>query len=71
MPLPSVVQHEEKPFIVLDATQITAERASAAIVRFIAENEISVLNAAGPRLSVLAEGYGFTLRVIGDVIAHV
>jgi Circularly permutated YpsA SLOG family len=61
--------HEKKPFIVLDATQITVERASAAIVRFIEENEISVLNVAGPRLSGWAEGYEFALAVVGGAIA--
>jgi hypothetical protein len=59
---------EKKPFIVLDATQISVERASAAIVRFIAENEISVLNVAGPRLSGWNEGYAFALHVVGAVI---
>jgi hypothetical protein len=60
--------HEKKPFIVLDATQITVERASSAIVRFIEENEISVLNVAGPRLSGWAEGHEFALAVVGGVI---
>jgi hypothetical protein len=40
---------EKKPFIVLDAAQISESRATAAIVRFIQENEISVLNVTGPR----------------------
>jgi Circularly permutated YpsA SLOG family len=59
---------EKKPFIVLDATQITVERAVKAVVRFIVENEISVLNVAGPRLSGWPEGYGFALAVVGGVI---
>jgi hypothetical protein len=63
--------HEKKPFIVLDATQITVERASAAILRFIEENEIGVLNVAGPRLSGWPQGYDFALAVISGVIAKV
>ena len=40
---------EKKPFVVLDATQISEAAAAAAIVRFVEENEIQVLNVAGPR----------------------
>jgi hypothetical protein len=59
---------EKKPFIVLDATQITVERAVRAVLRSIEENEISTLNVAGPRLSGWADGYQFALAVIGAVI---
>jgi hypothetical protein len=59
---------EKKPFIVLDATQITVERAVRAVLRSIEENEISTLNVAGPRLSGWADGYQFALAVIGGVI---
>lgn len=62
---------EKKPFIVLDAMQITVERAVKAVLRFIDENEISVLNVAGPRLSGWPEGYGFALAVVGGVIGVV
>jgi hypothetical protein len=62
---------EKKPFIVLDATQITEERATAAILRFIGENEIGVLNVAGPRLSGWPAGYAFSLAVVGGVILRV
>jgi hypothetical protein len=59
---------EKKPFIVLDATQITVERAVRAVLRSIEENEISTLNVAGPRLSGWADGYQFALAVIVGVI---
>jgi hypothetical protein len=59
---------EKKPFIVLDATQITVERAVKAVLRFIVENEISTLNVAAPRASGWAEGYGFALAVVSGVI---
>jgi hypothetical protein len=59
---------EKKPFIVLDATQITVERAVKAALRFIEENEISTLNVAGPRASGWPEGYGFVVAVIQRVI---
>ena len=60
--------HEKKPFIVLDASQISPDRAVTAIQRFIEENEISVLNVAGPRARGWSEGYQFALAVVGGVI---
>ncbi len=66
-----VCRRERKPYIVLDATQISESAAAATIVRFIEEHGIQVLNVAGPRLSRWAEGHGFALRVIGEVIGRV
>jgi hypothetical protein len=40
-------------------------RAIAAILRFIDEHEIQVLNVAGPRASHWPQGYEFSLSVIG------
>lgn len=59
---------EKKPFVVLDANQITVERAVAAVLRFVQENEIQTLNVAGPRLSGWAEGYAFSMAVVERVI---
>jgi Circularly permutated YpsA SLOG family len=61
---------EKKPFIALDARR-TAEppAAAAAILSFLAENHIAVLNVAGPRLSGWAGGYEFALQVLSEVIA--
>ncbi len=66
-----VCRRERKPYIVLDATQISESAAAATIVRFIEEHGIQVLNVAGPRSSRWAEGHGFALRVIGEVIRRV
>jgi hypothetical protein len=59
---------EKKPFVVLDAKLILESVAAAAIVRFVEENEIQVLNVAGPRLSGWPEGHAFALAVVGAVI---
>jgi Circularly permutated YpsA SLOG family len=59
---------EKKPFIALDAMQIAESRAVAAIVRFVEENEIAVLNIAGPRASGWTQGYQFAFAVVGGVI---
>jgi hypothetical protein len=61
---------EKKPFIVLDAAQISVERAVKAVVRFIDENEIQTMNVAGPRASGWPEGHQFALAVVGGVIAR-
>jgi hypothetical protein len=63
-----VCRRERKPYIVLDATQISESAAAAAIVRFIADHDIQVLNVAGSRASWWAEGYAFALAVIGEVL---
>ncbi len=60
--------HEKKPFVVLDAAQISVERARQATLRFVEENEIAVLNVAGPRASGWPEGYEFTSAVIRGVL---
>ena len=57
-----------KAFVVLDAAQISADRAVAAILRFIAENEISILNVVGPREHLWSEGHAFARAVIEGVI---
>ncbi len=62
---------ERKPFVVLDAMQIVESRAVAAILRFIDEHEIHVLNVAGPRATHWAQGYEFSCAVLGAVIAAV
>jgi hypothetical protein len=59
---------EKKPFVVLDATQISESRAAAVIVRFVEENEIQMLNVAGPRASGWGEGYAFAVAVVGAAI---
>src|SRR5271165_1716506 len=60
----------KRPFIVLDAKQMTKLRVADAIIRFVEEYEIQVLNVAGPRLSGWAQGYRFALAVVGEVLAR-
>lgn len=59
---------EKKPFIVLDAAQISVERAVKAMLRFIEENDIQTLYVAGPRSSGWEGGYAFAFDVIAGVI---
>ncbi len=60
----------KKPFVMLDAKRISESAAAAAIVRFAQENEIHVLNVAGPRLSGWAQGYQFAVAVMGQAIGR-
>jgi hypothetical protein len=61
---------EKKPFMTLDARRVQEPTAAAALaLSFIAENRISVLNVAGPRMSGWAEGYAFALQVVAELIA--
>jgi Circularly permutated YpsA SLOG family len=51
---------EKKPYIIIDARQITEPGAAAeAVFKFVEEHGIRVLNVAGPQLSGWAEEYGF------------
>jgi hypothetical protein len=61
---------EKKPFIALDAKRLSARRAADAILQFVEEQAIEVLNVAGPRASGWPEGYAFSIRVIGEVISR-
>jgi len=60
---------EKKPFVVLDAKLISESAAAAAIIRFVEENDIQVLNVAGPRLSGWPQRHAFALTVMGKLIA--
>jgi hypothetical protein len=63
---------EKKPFVLVNEAEdtpkrMTALRAADAIVQFLEEHEVRVLNVAGPRLGGWPEGYRFALQVIGEV----
>jgi hypothetical protein len=66
-----VCVREKKPFVVLDAKLISESAAAAAIVRFVEENEIQMLNVAGPRASGWVAGYRFALDVVTGLIRDV
>jgi hypothetical protein len=61
---------EKKPFVVVDSTVMKPLRAALAIIQFVDENRIAVLNVAGPRLSGWPKGYSFALGTIGAVISQ-
>ncbi len=61
---------EKKPYILVRAQETTdPAEAAAAILKFIEDHQIEVLNVSGPRASGWADGYRFSLDVISCVIA--
>jgi hypothetical protein len=59
----------KRPYIVINAIETPDPLAAAeAVVKFVEENRIKVLNVAGPRLSGWVEGYRFAFGLVGQVI---
>jgi hypothetical protein len=58
-----------QPYQLIDASKVAAQGAATAIVDFVRENSIGVLNVAGPRQSEWPEGYGYTSRVLDIFLA--
>ncbi len=52
--------NEKKPYLLIDGSGITEDSASKRIKHFIDENQISILNVAGPRASTEKRGYEYT-----------
>jgi hypothetical protein len=61
---------EKKPYILIRAQETSDPTdAAKAILKFVEDNGIEVLNVAGPRASGWAEGYRFAVDVISCAIA--
>jgi len=56
--------NEKKPYLLIDGSGITEDSASERIKHFIDENQISLLNVAGPRASKEQRAYEYTKQVI-------
>ncbi len=56
--------NEKKPYLLIDGSGITEDSASKRIKHFIDENQISLLNVAGPRASKEKRAYEYTKQVI-------
>jgi len=61
---------ERKPYLLVDAQRLSVEEAVQAILGFVADHRIAVLNVAGPRASGWPEGYDFSLTVISEVLSR-
>ena len=58
----------KKPFKLIDAAEVSIERATELLLAFAAKHRISVLNVAGPRASKEPRGYDFAYAVISSFI---
>ncbi len=59
---------EKKPYVLIDAEELTVERASGKIQTFIDQYSISILNVAGPRAGGEPRAYGYARKVIFSVL---
>lgn len=53
---------KSKPYKLIDADEIPAERAAFLIQRFVETHGIEILNVAGPRASKVPKAYGYVLE---------
>jgi hypothetical protein len=54
----------QRPHQLIDALKLSAERGAKLISDFVRENQIGILNVAGPRESEWAEGYDYAFRAL-------
>ena len=59
----------QRPHQLIDASKISAEGAAKLIADFVRENEIGILNVAGPRQSEWPEGYDYASRALDIFLA--
>ena len=64
----NLCKREGKPHVVIDASKTSESAAAAEIARFVDEHDIHVLNVAGPRLSGWAQGDGFAVGTVAEVV---
>ena len=57
-----------RPYHLINAAEISPERASERAVGFVRERQITSLNVAGPRASKWPEGYHFAFEVVAGLI---
>lgn len=58
-----------RPYLLVNAKEIPAQRASQLARQFVMHEKIRVLNVAGPRASEWVEGYAYAHDVISALIA--
>jgi len=55
---------QRRPHELIDASKVSTEKAAQLIADFVCENNIEILNVAGPRQSEWPEGYGYAAQVL-------
>jgi hypothetical protein len=54
----------KKPYLLIDAAELTPERAAERMLTFVAAHSITTLNIAGPRTSEEASAYGYAYQAV-------
>jgi hypothetical protein len=55
---------QKRPHKLIDAAEVSAERAAESIADFVREEKVTTLNVAGPRQSEWPDGYDYTFRAL-------
>jgi Circularly permutated YpsA SLOG family len=55
---------QRRPHELIDASNVSIEKAAQLIADFVRENKIDILNVAGPRASEWLEGYDYAFRAL-------
>ncbi|WP_395742699.1 putative molybdenum carrier protein [Prosthecobacter sp.] len=59
-----------RPYQIVNAAEVSAERAAEIALQFVRRRNISSLNVAGPRGSKRPEGYAYGLEVVCSLLAR-
>lgn len=62
---------EKKPYVLIDAEELSIERAAKKITGFISLRSVSVLNVAGPGADREPRAYDYTLAVVLSVLERI
>jgi hypothetical protein len=61
---------ERKPYVLIDAEEISVEQASRKVERFVENHTIAVFNVAGPRSSGEPKAYGYAKKIILSLLKN-
>jgi hypothetical protein len=59
---------QRRPHELIDAGNVSTEKAAQLIADFVRENKIDILNVAGPRASEWPEGYDYAYRTLDSFL---
>ncbi|PYJ66086.1 MAG: hypothetical protein DME78_06085 [Verrucomicrobia bacterium] len=59
---------QRRPHELIDASNVSTEKAAQLIADFVRETKIDILNVAGPRASEWPEGYDYAFRVLDALL---
>ena len=59
---------QRRPHELIDASNVSTQKAAQLIADFVRENKIDILNVAGPRASEWPEGYDYAFRTLDSFL---